>query len=288
MNSLINYIIIALKPKTNDEIFFETENDKYINHFSDMVQDALFVTTTKPVINEYRIYPDNKLLKLYDKESIKIGKYYLNRKCGGKGHIIIPREIAWLNPVNNTFEWDNTQEPLYRRMIPPPIETLDHSRIIENVLLEYKSEVGELNYVEYGVRTGENLLRQAKYCKMAYGVDLTPIDLLTTNIKLYSCYTDEFSTNILPYIKYNISFIDADHSSVSAFKDFQSIFKYIDVGGYIFLHDTYPCEEQFLDKGACHDCYKTPILIKENYSLDELEILTIPIHPGLTIVRKLK
>jgi hypothetical protein len=286
MNSLINYIIIALKPKSNNEIFFETEDNKYEQHFTNMVQDALFVTSEKPVINEYKIYPEGKLLKLHDKETVKIGKYYLSRKCGNKGVITVPRHIAWLNPMTEEYEWDSTQESLYRRMIPPPIETLDHSRIIENVLLEYKAEVDELNYVEYGVRSGDNLLRQAKYCKLAYGVDLTPIDLLTTNVKLYASYTDDFSNQVLPYIKYNAAFIDADHSSKSAFKDFQSIFKYIDVGGYIFLHDTYPCDEEFLDKNACHDCYKTPNLIKEKYSLEDLEILTIPIHPGLTIVRK--
>lgn len=59
--------------------------------------------------------------------------------------------------------------------------------------------------------------------------------------------------------------------------DFESIYLYIDQGGYIFLHDTYPCSKEFLDPNACNDCYQTPLLIKQKYK-DNIEIITLPLN----------
>ena len=96
--------------------------------------------------------------------------------------------------------------------------------------------------------------------------------------------TDTFSTNYLPNIEYHYAFIDADHKSKQVVIDFEYLYKYIKTGGFIFLHDTYPCMIENLLPAACNDCYLSPIVIKQRYPL--IEILTLPINPGLTIIRK--
>ena len=111
------------------------------------------------------------------------------------------------------------------------------------------------------------------------------IPYLPNNCEFFQMTTDKFSSNFLPSIKFNAAFIDADHSSISGFKDFENLYKFLQPGGYIFLHDTYPCVDYLLSPTFCNDCYKTPIKIKKTYS--DIEILTFPFNPGLTIVRKL-
>ena len=48
--------------------------------------------------------------------------------------------------------------------------------------------------------------------------------------------------------------------------------------GYVKLDDN-------SKKMVCNDCYKTPIEIKNKYK--NLEIITLPLNPGVTIIRKL-
>mgnify|MGYP003341982137 CR=1 FL=1 len=51
------------------------------------------------------------------------------------------------------------------------------------------------------------------------------------------------------------------------------------------MHDTYPISEKFLDKGYCGDSYKTAWHIRQNYG-QKCEIVTMPFHPGLSIIKK--
>lgn len=139
-------------------------------------------------------------------------------------------------------------------------------------------------YIEYGVRDGECIEKIAKYVGKCYGVDMIKYNNKSSNIEMYSSSTDDFSYQKLPGIKFDYAFIDADHSSKQVSIDFDHIYRYINPGGYIFLHDTYPCMEQNLLPTACHDCYKTPLIIRNKYPY--IEMLTIPINPGFTIVRK--
>lgn len=274
MDDLINYIKNCIRPKNDNEFIlnYKDDNFKHVN----LVQDAIFCTKEIPTIPKA--------------EYILINDTYICRNIVSDAGT---RNIEWLDENTGGFTWETTDVPIYRRLLPPPYETLDHTFIISTVVYEYKKRE-EIHYVEYGVRTGENLKNIARFSKKAYGIDIDILDSLrkeiskNVNIQLYNCITDDYSENILPNIYYNVAFIDADHSSESAFKDFNYLFRYLKVGGYIFLHDTYPCSPEFLKKDACNDCYKTPLLIKKNYKVNiELEILTLPLNPGLTIVRKL-
>jgi hypothetical protein len=54
--------------------------------------------------------------------------------------------------------------------------------------------------------------------------------------------------------------------------------------GIIAIHDTHPKNEKYTTSGYCGDGYKFIEEIGGNTS--EFEIMTIPVHPGITLVRK--
>lgn len=215
--------------------------------------------------------------------SYKLDDYYLIKKCY--------KNLHWLND-DGSFSFTNNQEPLYRRLLPGSfnraLETVDHTFIIKTIISYMKNKINYNNqkntYIEYGVRDASNLNQIIPIVDNTYGIDIINSKLHHNSCNFFTGSTDDFSLNHLPNIKFHFAFIDADHKFESCIKDFDNIFKYIQPGGFIFLHDTYPCNLQLLNPEFCNDCYKTPIMIKEKYP--NIEILTIPLNPGLTIIRK--
>lgn len=99
--------------------------------------------------------------------------------------------------------------------------------------------------------------------------------------------TDEFANALGSHpILIDLLFIDADHSKESVLSDFWNFFPYVKDDGVILLHDTYPKNQHYTDKGLCGDAYRAIDQLKEHSS--EFELMTVPIPPGLTIVRKRK
>ena len=259
MEELLTYLKTCLKIRSEKEFYECEEFNSEI--FESMVQDGIMVTK-KP---SDAVVPNS--------ERITIGKYTIYKKCY--------RDLAWLAPSGEQ-EWDLSSEPLYRRLLPPPNETVNHTFIIQSVIKE--TNVFNTIYVEYGVRTGENLARVGPLVEKSIGIDFADPAIIAPNTTFYKTTTDVFSQVGLPLTNYYYAFIDADHKYESVIKDFENIYKYIQPGGYIFLHDTYPCMGELLLPVYCNDCYKTPIEIKKKYP--SIEILTLPLNPGLTIVRK--
>jgi hypothetical protein len=190
-----------------------------------------------------------------------------------------PRQLAWLNPETQAYEFDPSQEPLYRRLTAD----VDHPKIISNVIALTNPD-RKSSYVEYGVMCGHSLEVIAPVVNTAYAVDLTPYIPKHKNIRFYNLKTNTFSLNYLPRISFRYAFIDADHKSEQAFIDFEYIYKFCESNGFIFLHDTYPFSEKYLAPNLCNDCYKTPLKIRAKYP--DIEMLTLPFQPGVTIVRK--
>lgn len=265
MEVLIQYIKACIQPKDLTE--FAILKDEWSQEiFDNLKQDGLILSYVKPPTQA-------------NMEFVLFGEGYLIRKC--------IRNVAWLNQDNN-LEFTASREPIYRRIVPPPCETVDHVLLIKSFIIELKKKFDIINYLEYGVCTGHSLFNIAPLVNKAYGVDMNGVPPSNhANIMRYTMTTDEFSSKNLPEISPDCAFIDADHKSSSALRDFDNIFKYLKPGGYIFLHDTYPCEQFLLAPNFCNDCYKTPIEIKIKYTSDQLEIFTFPLNPGLTVVRKL-
>lgn len=259
MDRLKTYLHQCLRPQNQTEFYEGTEFNHEI--FDDMVQDGLMLTQKAPP-NQYPHC-----------EYVKISDYYLIRKTY--------RHLDWLKD-NEKIEWDLTSQPLYRRLIPPPDESVDQSVIISSVISQHHPK--DKNYIEYGIRSGENYVYISQLVKQSYGVDINDIPQVPNNGKFFKMYTDDFSMYVLPQLTYHFAFIDADHNFKSCLNDFKNVYRYLQPGGYIFLHDTYPCCDYLIQPSGCHDCYKTPIAIREQYP--SIEMVTLPLNPGVTIIRK--
>ena len=260
MNNIINYLLQSLKPVNSTEfIMLDNFNEE---HFNLMRQDGIMLIKNT----------ENNISN--DIDWVVINNFTLVRKNK-------PLQIEWLNN-DGTMSFDLTREPMYRRLIPPPYENINHAFIIANIIKETNGK--NKNYIEYGVRNGDCIKIISNEINIAYGIDILDYKNENPNIKKYIMDTDTFSNKYLPNIEYHYAFIDADHKSKQVVIDFEYLYKYIKTGGFIFLHDTYPCMIENLLPSACNDCYLSPIVIKQRYPL--IEILTLPINPGLTIIRK--
>lgn len=170
---------------------------------------------------------------------------------------------------------------------PYGAEVIDHQKFIKIIASYYKPKL----YIEYGVFSGHNIAGIAPLCERCIGVDIIDKPLSLNNIANVT-YVKSKTRDFGKYIKetnlqYELAFIDADHSSNEAYNDFVDLFENLMDNGIIFLHDTYPTVQELTIPSYCNDSYKVPEMIRKNYS-DRADILTIPVCPGLTMVRKRK
>lgn len=283
---LIKYIHSCIKPNDKKEYVSSYLFEKKL--YDDLIQDGFYVC---------KHITDNDKQHLTD--YIQLGEYYIIRK--------VIKEITWLKD-DGSYTWykdeNNINTPIYRRFVPPPIETVNHTYIINIIMDHVLEKVKNPTYIEYGIRWGENFkcisLVNKNGINVGVDLDISHMELhkpflneQNINYEFYKMTTDDFSKQILPKFRPHIAFIDADHYSLSVIKDFENTLMYLQPGGYIILHDTYPCSEEFLSKNGSYDCYKVPLYIKEKYiknnttNVQKLEIITLPLNPGVTIVHKL-
>ncbi len=178
----------------------------------------------------------------------------------------------------------NSSLPIHLRSHTSP-ETFDHQTFIANICKFWKPNV----YLEYGLSNCLTTSAVAPFCKKLIGVDVNHHSNMNTipNLEFYKMTTSDFKPILDSLnIKIDVAFIDACHNSKVVVQDFHDIFPHLSENGMIFLHDTYPVDSIYLKPSYCDDCYKTPNVIKYFYG-SQIEILTLPIQPGLTCVRKL-
>jgi hypothetical protein len=278
MQTLIKYLKKSFDPKDSTEFVEVKEGPFNQDLFNNLKEDAFMIAEQSPPAD------------LPNCEFIKIGNQYLIKKA--------TKTVQWYDETTNAINFDETAESMYRRLLPTGLhdaETMNVVLVISAIINEYKKMVNanpnepkkKIVYVEYGVLVGKVLFSIAPLIHLACGVDINPIKAsYHTNVERYEMTTDKFSAKMLPVMKYHLALIDADHHADSAYRDFCNLFEYLEVGGYIFMHDTYPCVSWLLEDRFCSDAYKVPLKIKENYK-GKLEILTLPLNPGLTLIRKL-
>lgn len=174
--------------------------------------------------------------------------------------------------------------PIHRRNTWPP-EAFDHPQFIASLAKWYKPTL----FVEYGLREGACTKVYAPFCKKIYGVDLQidPSLVMIPNLHTFQMSTREFKSSVLDSLDepIDMAFIDADHTSSVTFQDFEDLFPKMSENGIIFLHDTFPCEAKYMSPEYSGDSWKVPDLIKKKYG-KICDVFTIPIQPGLTMVRK--
>jgi hypothetical protein len=103
--------------------------------------------------------------------------------------------------------------------------------------------------------------------------------------KFHQVMSEEFMENFddTP----GIVLIDANHSYEMAKKEFDFFFEKLVPWGVIFLHDTLPAHEEYLEPTACHDCYRLRQELEQR--TEEMDCFTWPFtagYQGLTMVIK--
>lgn len=138
--------------------------------------------------------------------------------------------------------------------------------------------VGAESYLEFGTYLNQTIGKVS--CKKRYAVDTDPLPIL--GIHFFQMTTDEFiEKHAAKYAPYDFVFIDADHSAKAVEKDFRGIWPHVADEGLILLHDSNPESKADTVATLCGDAWKFAMKIARNY-----ECVTIPYHPGVTIIRK--
>lgn len=154
------------------------------------------------------------------------------------------------------------------------------------VLTFLAMNMGTPSYLEIGCHNSDTMrvIKQNTDKVKMVAVDIVEPKVKLVGVDYYIMPSHKFLTDVLPYLSLNpaMSFIDADHSFSSARSDFLALWPSVPPGGLIFLHDTWPENRAMTESGYSGDCHKmVDWLRKEGY-----ESVTLPLSPGLTIVRK--
>jgi predicted O-methyltransferase YrrM len=174
-------------------------------------------------------------------------------------------------------------KPIYLRNISSQTpELYDHPFLLEHFATWIKPE----NYLEIGVRHGTSLIPISKHARMCHAVDINFIKKdYADNIILYEMSSDEFFSKI-QNIKFDMVFIDGDHSKEQVYKDFFNVKDKVIDDGFVFFHDTYPHNEEMLSASLSNNCWEAILRIKNEFHR-EWEIITLPFTPGVTIMKKM-
>jgi len=139
--------------------------------------------------------------------------------------------------------------------------------------------IGARTYLELGTR-GNDTIGKVK-CRVRIGVDINPQPC--RGVRFFKMTIEEFVlSHAAAHAPYDAVFIDANHDYSAIKSDFFGIYPYVSPEGLIFLHDTNPENEADTKPDICSDSWK---FAKEITDSDQ-ECMTLPYHPGLTIIRK--
>ena len=162
----------------------------------------------------------------------------------------------------------------------------NHKNVIDSIAAGMRDFDYNQRYLEIGVAEGGNFNRVAPLFKEAYAVDVNKSTYAliknNKNLNWNNCTSRIFLNKIDK--DFDMIFIDGDHHHEVSYEDFEGCYRILKDNGIIIMHDTHPPTEKHLSQEKCGDTYKTPIKIKENYK--DIEIVTLPIYYGLTIIRK--
>jgi predicted O-methyltransferase YrrM len=143
-----------------------------------------------------------------------------------------------------------------------------------------------------GIAEGHVFKRIAPLVKKSYGVDIREECGLSIKDLPNSTFFCGSTTNFAKSLKakgekIDFLFIDADHSKKAVAEDFYNFFDLITPHGMIVFHDTHPANQEMTSSGRCGDCYDIILQLQKDNLID-CEMMTIPLHPGLTLCRKRK
>lgn len=158
-----------------------------------------------------------------------------------------------------------------------------HERLIP-MLVE---GIGAQSYLEFGTYCYETIGRVK--CAKRFAVDADPNRVPEVGafpgVQHFAMTTERFIADFaMRCAPFDVVFIDADHDAEAVRRDFSGIWPYVSDDGLVLLHDTNPQEDADTAPEFCGDSWKFAQLLK----LQNREAVTLPYHPGLTIIRKRK
>jgi len=159
----------------------------------------------------------------------------------------------------------------------------------ENFIIHLACILKPKVYVELGLYQCDLFNRMIPFCESLIGVDYmeTPGKFIKKSPKVeFVCSTTAEFAKVAKHegLEIDMLFIDANHSEEWVRKDFEAFFPLVNDQGLILLHDGYPLNDEFTQSGYCGDGYKAIELFTAK--TNGYEMMTIPLHPGLTICRK--
>lgn len=159
----------------------------------------------------------------------------------------------------------------------------------QNFILYLASVLRPESYLEIGIYRCGLFNQMLPYANKLTGVDLSP-DAGKSMIS--SPKTKFICANSVDYAKqlkgagetFDFIFIDADHSQQAVYADFSHYIELLRPHGVILLHDTHPIDQAATNQDRCGDGYLA--IDHLSRQTEKWEMMTIPLHPGLTLCRK--
>ena len=159
----------------------------------------------------------------------------------------------------------------------------------QDLILHLASVMRPENYLEVGIFHCGLFNRMLPYAKKLTGVDLSPGagQYMVSSPKAKFVCSD--SVGYAKKLKeqgetFDFIFIDADHSEKAVQDDFLHYEDLLRPHGLILLHDTHPIDEAATSQERCGDGYLA--IDRFSRQTDKWEMMTIPLHPGLTLCRR--
>ena len=160
------------------------------------------------------------------------------------------------------------------------------------VLLHVKGDI-----LEIGVGESSILLTKLakKFGRKVYHCDISPGEITNCasipgifddNGVVKALASDDFFKEV-DFTPIALGFIDGDHIYEQVKKDFDNLLPLMTDNGFIFLHDTYPPDEDYINEWKCGTVYK---LRQELEHRNDIDVFTFPygaMEVGFTMCRKL-
>jgi methyltransferase family protein len=138
--------------------------------------------------------------------------------------------------------------------------------------------VGARTYLELGTGSNETIARVR--CEKRIGVDANWVQC--PGVIQYTMHTDKFlHDHAAVYAPYDVVFLDASHDEDEVWSQIEKLWPLVSPDGLILIHDTNPETVEDTDPGLCGSAWRIVARLEGTY-----EAVTLPYHPGLTIIRK--
>lgn len=159
----------------------------------------------------------------------------------------------------------------------------------QDFIIHLVSVLKPKTYVELGIFHCGLFNRMVPFAERLIGVDASPeaggYMVRSPKVRFVAATTDAFSRELEKNpIEIDFLFIDADHSKEAVASDFRNFLRFVRPHGFVAIHDTHPCDMAATDPARCGDGFLTIEALSRQSS--EWEMVTVPVHPGLTLCRK--